>query len=370
MLSQQAVPPFKRFTATSITELASSLTENQKRLFDEVWNHYVAFGNSFPRRSLPSIFGKQPIQEAFKGLNGSLIYETMEQANCHFKLTVYGAFLTGHGHVLYSLLVRLLDLVKELYEKDSFIKELNKDQIKDRLGLSDVETQILFRLLNLDLPAGMPIYLSNRAPDGSQWSIAITDEVIGLFQADETVAYLNDHLSAGYQPDKPYSYEEKMGYEMRGGALQNPPLTEAFASPHQKWEHSPVPYVNTSRLEELRRINNTNYDCTRLICMCEELNECASSENAHAVIMLTRAILDHVPPVFGCKNFAEVASNYVGGGKSFKESIERLDKHSRKVADRLLHMQIRNKEVVPNMTEVSFASEIDTLLAEFCRILK
>lgn len=86
--------------------------------------------------------------------------------------------------------------------------------------------------------------------------------------------------------------------------------------------------------------------------------------------MLTRAILDHVPPAFGFKSFAEVAASYRGGGSSFKKSIERLENHSRKVADRLLHTPIRDKEVAPNMHEVSFAAELETMLAEFCRLLK
>src|SRR5450759_147138 len=93
------------FSVASIPELSNNLTSIQKRLFDEMWNSYVAFGNPFPLRSLPSIIGKKPVKEAFKGLNGSLIYETKEQADSVFKLTVYGAFLTVHGPVLVSLLV-------------------------------------------------------------------------------------------------------------------------------------------------------------------------------------------------------------------------------------------------------------------------
>jgi hypothetical protein len=142
------------------------------------------------------------------------------------------------------------------------------------------------------------------------------------------------------------------------------------ATANQNLEQRASPYVNLSRIEELKKIKNTRFDCTRLICMCEELNECASRNNVHSVIMLTRAILDHVPPAFEFTRFKEVASNYGGGGRSFKDSTERLEHQSRKVADRLLHMPIRDKEVAPNMNEVSFMSEIETLLSEFCRLLK
>ncbi|WP_141758572.1 hypothetical protein [Duganella sp. HH105] len=129
-------------------------------------------------------------------------------------------------------------------------------------------------------------------------------------------------------------------------------------------------FIATSRLEALRGIEHVEFDCTRLICLCEELNACATGGHAHAVILLTRAILDHIPPVFGLGSFAEVASNYGGGGKSFKSSAERLEKHARKVADRMLHQVIRNREVTPEMQEVEFSRELETVLAEACRILK
>jgi hypothetical protein len=47
--------------------------------------------------------------------------------------------------------------------------------------------------------------------------------------------------------------------------------------------------------------------------------------------MLTRAILDHVPPVFGVNTFAEVAINH--GGRSLKEAMSHLENGSRKIAD-------------------------------------
>lgn len=59
------------------------------------------------------------------------------------------------------------------------------------------------------------------------------------------------------------------------------------------------------------------------------------------LIYLPRAILDHVPPIFGFKSFAEVASNY-GGEKSFRKAMERLEKHSR--ASGRLVFASRNRE--------------------------
>jgi len=128
-------------------------------------------------------------------------------------------------------------------------------------------------------------------------------------------------------------------------------------------------YVNIQRIDELRCVSSTSYDLSKLVRMCEELNICYSSKAYFATLMLVRSILDHIPPIFGCKSFSEIANNY-SGGKSFKEVMQRLENTSRKIADSYLHLQIRNSESLPNLTQVKFTNELDVLLGEIHRILK
>ena len=67
--------------------------------------------------------------------------------------------------------------------------------------------------------------------------------------------------------------------------------------------------------------------------------------------MLIRTVLDHVPPIFGKKNFDEVANNY--GGKSFKGAMQHLQNAARNVADGHLHQQIRKSETLPTAQQVN-----------------
>jgi len=128
-------------------------------------------------------------------------------------------------------------------------------------------------------------------------------------------------------------------------------------------------YVDRSRLQELKDITAMQFDLSRLIKILEELNTCYKDHCYISVITLTRALLDHVPPVFSCKAFSEVANNYAGS-KSFRESIKHLENSSRKIADQYLHTQIRQKESLPNRTQVNFSNDIDVLLSEIARVLK
>ena len=133
---------------------------------------------------------------------------------------------------------------------------------------------------------------------------------------------------------------------------------------------SPEPGVLTvvadRRLAELRNIASPQFDFKKLVRLCEELNTAYQQECYFATAMLTRSLLDHVPPIFGKTKFDEVASNY--GGKSFKGTMQHLQNASRNVADGHLHQQIRKSESLPTAQQVNCAQPLDVLLEEIVRI--
>jgi hypothetical protein len=155
----------------------------------------------------------------------------------------------------------------------------------------------------------------------------------------------------------------------READLAMPPINSSALSAVMRAENRDI--INLDRLEELRQANQKYklFDLDRLVRLCEEMNTCYKHSAYHGVIMLTRAILDHVPPLFGTKNFTEVANNY-SGSKSFREAMEHLSNGARKIADAHLHVQIRPSESLPNATQVDFSQYLDVLLAEIIRIAK
>lgn len=127
-------------------------------------------------------------------------------------------------------------------------------------------------------------------------------------------------------------------------------------------------FISEARIAQIRALAPAGFDLCKLVRLCEELNIVYSGGAFFATAMLTRAILDHVPPLFGQATFTEVAKNY-SGARSFKETMKRLDESARKIADGHLHARIRGKETLPEPQQVNFAAEVDVLLAEIVRIL-
>jgi hypothetical protein len=128
-------------------------------------------------------------------------------------------------------------------------------------------------------------------------------------------------------------------------------------------------FVSSSRINELKSIAPSDFDLLRLIRLLEEINVARSNGCFLTVAILTRAIIDHVPPIFGVANFNEIANNYKSS-KSFKDSMNILNSSTRKIADSHLHTHIRNKESLPNFTQINCSQVLDVLLAEIFRILK
>lgn len=127
-------------------------------------------------------------------------------------------------------------------------------------------------------------------------------------------------------------------------------------------------YVDKNTLLRLNKIESKNFDLSRLIAFCNELDDNYSLENYHSCAMLLRAILDHISPVFNKKSFEDVCAQH--GGKSFKSIIRPLNETAKKIGDDYLHTQISKKVLAVTKTQVSFQANLDTLLNEVAAILE
>ena len=99
-------------------------------------------------------------------------------------------------------------------------------------------------------------------------------------------------------------------------------------------------FLEPSVLATLRRVTPQKFDFAKLVRLCEELNDAYGRSNYLSCALLIRAVMNHVPPVFGCRTFAEVTAQ---SGKSLKAIFERLEDNARPIADLHTHALIRAK---------------------------
>ncbi len=166
------------------------------------------------------------------------------------------------------------------------------------------------------------------------------------------------------------SIERQFRPERQRSPGPRPPEVRIEYSPVRPAEGKSSMLISENRLAELRVLKPPDFDLQKLKRLCDELNTSFDQGCYLATVMLTRAVLDHVPPIFGMGNFREVASNYGGGGTSFKKTMERLEATARKIADGYLHGPIRASETLPTHQQVNFGAELDTLIGEIIRVLR
>ncbi len=68
------------------------------------------------------------------------------------------------------------------------------------------------------------------------------------------------------------------------------------------------PFVESSVIEALMQCAGKKFDLIKVVCFCEELNSSFSSGNYLASTLLIRALINHIPPVFGKTTFQQVVS--------------------------------------------------------------
>lgn len=175
-----------------------------------------------------------------------------------------------------------------------------------------------------------------------------------------------DHIIRPFRRDLMYLLRAILAEEKTKLSGSAPSNTKASALT----QGNAIPFIDQERLNALRNIhqNTSTFDLSRLIRLCEELDSASRTDSFMAIAALTRAVLDHVPPIFGARSFREVIGSY--GSRSFKETMEYLDNTARKIADTYLHTPIRSREALPNRTQVHFSPSLDVLLGEVIRVLR
>lgn len=126
---------------------------------------------------------------------------------------------------------------------------------------------------------------------------------------------------------------------------------------------SPSPYVNTQVVDAIRaKQEHSTFEVTKLLGLIDELNDNYARQNTYAAHALLRAILDHVPPILGCTDFATVANNY-SWGRTDKKYMKKLVDF-RDQADDALHRQISSKPDVLEFADMPASVYVDRLLQE------
>jgi hypothetical protein len=300
------------------------------------------------------------LRDLCHNLGGLLIFcGSPDQSTATCDLRVHALpFLQGAKDDIKGLMASIRYFVKRYIEEVESKGEVRVSgpELEAALGMTEAQARRVVLWLQY-----APLVLSQSTPDlpQSRAQLTVSHDVLQL----EGITTLDEYLVRS----------DALEQERQRKAIAQSAVVRQLVRPQtprgpRNTEPTPPAFIDDARLIELRGIRDERFDLRRLIAICEELNVCYQRECFLAVAMLTRALLDHVPPVFNSATFEQVASNY-RASKSFKDQMTHLEKSARKIADAHLHVQIRASETLPTRTQVNFSAAVDVLLAEIVRIL-
>lgn len=140
-------------------------------------------------------------------------------------------------------------------------------------------------------------------------------------------------------------------------------LREASADPeYGENVASNSAFLNADLLLALKALPAPKFDVSKLVKMCEELNDSYARGNYISAALLIRAVMNHTPPIFGANSFREVVSQ---SGRSVKAILARLEDEARPIADLHTHMHIRKKEHIPSKNQIEpYKAPFEILISE------
>lgn len=121
-------------------------------------------------------------------------------------------------------------------------------------------------------------------------------------------------------------------------------------------------FLNIEVLAELQTIKNKTFDITKLVRFCEEINDAYARANYLSCVLLIRAVMNHVPPLFNQEKFSQVVAN---SSRSIKAVLSHLEANARPIADLHTHFLIRSKEQLPTKHQIEpYKSSFEILIQE------
>jgi hypothetical protein len=120
-------------------------------------------------------------------------------------------------------------------------------------------------------------------------------------------------------------------------------------------------YVRAELLDALEsKRSQSTWNLDKLISLLRELDDNFGRRNPYACHALLRAVLDHIPPVFGRRKFAEVVANEPWG-QTDKKYIQLLERFKGQGHD-VLHRQIGTAADLIEMDDLPPRPWLNTLL--------
>lgn len=290
--------------------------------------------------------------------------------NEQLRLTLYGIALCENDSDDTGDASRFVDLLRWFAELEMSFKpsqgsaetgpRVSSEQIADFLGMDkddNVGLNIIYAMLDV---GDWGITSTARTAEG--WSVTIGPE-IWRFRDVQTISDCITVQESRYREEKIQRLEQRLLDFPKAISLGETSSSRTTVGEPAKAERESINYISKQIVESMDIAQQqAMFECSKLSSIIAELNDNCSRNNTYASHALLRTLLDHIPPVFGFKTFAEVANNY-RWSQTDKSYMKRLAQF-RDQADDALHRMISSRTDVLEFDDMPPRVYVNRLLQE------
>ncbi|WP_327293009.1 hypothetical protein [Streptomyces sp. NBC_01198] len=244
----------------------------------------------------------------------------------------------------------------------------SKDLLRAIPGMDPRFVAVLPEILGIE-PATRGGSSSGPNPGDPSWRKEITREVLRYADALNLTAYVAKvgELTVQQVVNAQRAYP---GADLSGAYGQQFALTPAVEEQTAvEQAEEPEPYVDIRHIKDWEQAAAAaKWDVSRLSALANDLNACYAQERPLSCLMQIRAIMDHIPPLFGHHLFSQVASQFPGI-RTDKAYVKALS-DNRLLGDDVLHRHIGEQLPRITMHEVPARIFLDALLRGVVTVLR
>lgn len=198
---------------STLNQLRTNLTELQQTVLTAMWRYYLEKDKWIPRRALHiGCGGKAPVRAALRAFGGSVAFESRENGQDVYKLTLLGILLSEAGLEAQILLGRYLLWARQLAFEDPEIIKIESTAAQPALNLSADETRTLGRLILLG-----NLWSGGASHGATEWQTGLPYDVEDI-PSDDILGYLEGEILKNYDPNMPFEEGPRQTYHWRAPA--------------------------------------------------------------------------------------------------------------------------------------------------------
>lgn len=238
------------------------------------------------------------------------------------------------------------------------------EEAREYLGLDRNNELAVCRLFSILDPESCEFITDSMGPNGLV-SYVVTPDVRFFCEVQTADDYELTRLKLRYAPEELYGAAD-LAQAMTGGFV--PGLVASTDSEQDEVYLYPArldlgPYIDPRITDAIRvKVGASRFNLDKLLKLIEELNDNYQDERVYATHALLRAMLDHIPPILGHRDFKTVATNYAWG-RTDKRYMRRLLEF-RDQADDALHRQVSANPDLLGFDDIPTSIGVNHLLQE------